>query len=72
MNKKTDVYRIKVKGIPGSHITDGLADLTITPLDDGEAMLTVAIVDQAALRGLLNQLWDFNITVIGIERIENE
>jgi hypothetical protein len=28
--------------------------------------------DQAALRGLLEQLWNLNITVISVDKIENE
>ncbi len=67
-----DIYRIKVKELPGRHITDWFAGMTITPLENGETMLTTPVVDQAALRGLLNHLWDFNLTVTAMERIENE
>jgi hypothetical protein len=33
-----------------------------------ETTLTGEIIDQAALRGLLNQLWDWNLTVIAVTR----
>jgi hypothetical protein len=32
--------------------------------------LTVAVADQAALRGVLGKLWDLNLTLISIRRIE--
>jgi hypothetical protein len=32
--------------------------------------LRVRLADQAALRGLLNRLWDLNLVVISIRRIE--
>ena len=65
-----EVYRIQVKESPGHHIIDYFPELTITTLENGEAILTAPIVDQAALRGLLNHLWDFNITVTSVERIK--
>lgn len=36
--------------------------------DDGRAMTALRgpIVDQAALRGILTQLWDLNLTVLSI------
>jgi hypothetical protein len=33
-------------------------------------VLTVHVRDQAALRGIVNQLWDLNLTLIGIRRIQ--
>jgi hypothetical protein len=65
-----EVYRIQVKESPGHHIDDYFPGLTITTLENGEAMLTASLVDQAALRGLLNHLWDFNISVTAVERIK--
>ena len=32
----------------------------------------VAVQDQAALRGLLNQLWDLNLTLVSLHRIVPE
>ena len=34
-------------------------------------VLTVRVRDQAALRGVLNQLWDLNFTLIGVRRIQS-
>jgi hypothetical protein len=67
-----EVYRIKVKEIPGLQTVDCFSGLTISTLENGEVMLNALIVDQAALRGLLNYLWDINISVIAVEKINNE
>jgi hypothetical protein len=41
-------------------------------MEDGKTLLVGPFVDQSALRGLLNQLWNLNITVISVDKIENE
>jgi hypothetical protein len=34
--------------------------------------LTARVVDQSALRGMLCKLWDLNLTLISVRRIEEE
>ena len=34
--------------------------------------ILIAVPDQAALRGLLNKLWDLNLTIISVAQQENE
>ena len=65
-------YRIKVKETLDHSFTDWFGDLTLTPQKDGKTLLVGPFTDQSALRGLLDQLWNFNITVLSVERIENE
>ena len=65
-----DTYRIITKELPCHHITDLIAGLTISPLENGNNLLIVPIVDQSALRGLLDYLWDFNTTILVVERID--
>ncbi len=65
-----DTYRIITKELPSHHITDLIAGLTISPLENGNNLLIVPIVDQSALRGLLDYLWDFNTTILVVERID--
>ena len=65
-------YRIRVKETLDRHFTDWLGNLTLTPLENGETILLCSFTDQPALRGFLDQLWNLNITVITVERIENE
>ncbi len=36
----------------------------------GRTTLTGAVADQAALRGALCRLWDLNLTIVSVQRIE--
>ena len=65
-----NTYRIRVKGTLGQHATDWFGDLTITPLESCETVLIGRFTDQSTLRGLLDQLWDLNLTVLSVERVE--
>jgi hypothetical protein len=65
-------YHILVKETLDQHFADWYGDLSILPQQNGETLLIGSFVDQPALRGFLERLWDLNITVITIERIENE
>ena len=49
----------------------GLA-VTLTHSSDQAPLttLTIPVADQAALRGLLCKLWDLNLTLISVRRIE--
>ncbi len=65
-------YRIRVKETLESHFADWLDDLAVLPQENGETLLVSKFTDQPALRGFLDQLWNLNITVITVERIDNE
>ena len=65
-------YRILVKETLDHPFANWYGDLTIMPGENGETLLIGSFADQPALRGFLEQLWNLNITVITIERIENE
>jgi len=65
-----DTYCIKVKGTLGHRTMDWFGDLTITLLQNGETMLVGQFTDQSSLRGLVDQLWDLNFTVLSVERVE--
>jgi hypothetical protein len=69
---QSDKYRIRVKETLDCHFTNWLDNLTLLPQDNGETLLIGTFIDQSALRGFLDQLWNVNITVITVERIENE
>lgn len=65
------VYRIRVRGRLARRWSDWLGGLAISvEVDDGapEAVLTGPVVDQSALRGILNRLWDLNLTLISVSR----
>jgi hypothetical protein len=71
-SNQSNTYHILVKEALDHSITDWFGELTIIPQENGETLLVGYFVDQPALRGFLEQLWNLNITVITVERIEND
>jgi hypothetical protein len=69
---QANTYRIRVKETLDRHFADWLGNLALLPQENGETLLVGSFTDQPALRGFLDQLWNLNITVITVERIENE
>ena len=65
-------YRIRVKETLDRCFAVWQANLSLLPQENGETLLIGTFTDQPALRGFLDQLWNLNITVITVERIENE
>lgn len=65
-------YRITLEGYLDECWADWFAGFTITSRGhNGElTILTGPVADQAALRGLLNQIWDFNLALVAIERLD--
>ncbi len=65
------VYRITVQGALDPEWAIWLHDLILTSAKiDGQPVTTLSgpVADQAALRGILNKLWDLNLTVINVKR----
>lgn len=60
------LYQIRVRG----HLDDRWADapegMTVTWDETGDTLLTVPVVDQAALYGLLRKLRDLGVTLVSI------
>lgn len=71
-NPPETVYRIRLKGMISPSLMAWFGDITHLPQANDETLLVGKFADQAALRGLLDQLWDLNFTIIAIEKIENE
>ena len=59
-------YEIRVKGHLDERWSDWFDGLGITNLDNGEAVLSGDIVDQAALHGLLNKVRDLGLPLIAL------
>jgi len=72
MSLQGETYRIMVKETFDRHVIDWFGEMTVIPQEDGKTILIGSFRDQPALRGFLDQLWNINLTVITVERIENE
>jgi hypothetical protein len=67
---KPAMYRIRVLGTLDTSWATLLGDMTVTHKVAEVTMTTLTglVADQAALRGLLAQIWDLNLTVVSVER----
>jgi hypothetical protein len=68
MTDEQAVYQIKVQGKLDEKWSDWFNGMTVT-LESDITTLTGAVVDQAALRGILDKIWDLNLTLISVNRI---
>ncbi len=59
-------YEIRVRGHLGPDWADWLDGLALTPLENGEMLLSGHIVDQAALIGILTKLNRLNLALISV------
>jgi hypothetical protein len=64
------VYQIRIKGHLDSHWTDWFEGLTITLEDNGDTVLTGAVVDQAALHGLIKKVRDLGMPLVSVSPVE--
>ncbi len=60
------IYKIRIKGQLDSQWTDWFEGLTITLDDNGDTLLTGAVIDQAALHGLLKRVRDLGLPLISV------
>ena len=67
-----DIYRITLKGHLDSEWSDWFDGLTVTPVDNGETILTGPIVDQTALHGVLIKIRDLGLPLLSLTRTEPE
>jgi hypothetical protein len=63
------MYHIKIKG----HLDDTLAgwfeDMTVSNLEEGDALLAGFLPDQAALQGILKRISDLGLTLISVNAV---
>ena len=62
-------YRIRVNGHLDERWSEWFDGLEITNLQNGEAMLSGEIVDQAALHGVLAKVRDLNLALVAVSRV---
>ena len=65
-----EFFEIQVKGHLDSSWADWLEGLEIELLDNGEMVLSGYIVDQAALMGILNGLYNLNLTLLSVNKVD--
>jgi hypothetical protein len=67
-------YRIEVQGRIDASWSEWLDCMSIRYERDAQgsplSVLTGRVADQAALRGLLGKIWNMNLSVIGLHRLE--
>ena len=67
-------YRITVEGKIDTSWSDWLGGLQLVSRKEADDMtvttLSGVLIDQAALRGLLNRLWDLNLVVRSVEQLD--
>jgi len=67
MNKGS-IYHIRIKGNLNPTSFGWMEDASIIHQDNTETLIAIYIRDQSALRGLLEQFWNFNFTILSVER----
>ncbi len=67
-------YQIIVQGCLDPSWSDWFRGMELTNETgkDGRLITTLrgTMADQATLRGILNQLWDLNLTILSVNRVE--
>ena len=69
-NDQPSVYQIKMQGKLDASWSGWFSGMAIT-LDGSTTILTGAVADQPALRGILTKLWDLNLDLISVNRVED-
>lgn len=62
-------YQIKVRGRLDETWADWFNGMTIT--SERDITTLTGAVDQAKLRGIVSKIWDLNLTVISVNRLES-
>ena len=68
------LYQIKVQGYLETGWEEWLNGMSLSyeedPLHSSVTVFTGPVLDQAALRGILNKLWNMNLTLLSLIRLE--
>ena len=63
-------YRIDIKGVLGTRWSEHFGGLSVTP--QGDRTVIRGSMDQAALHGLLTQVRDLGLQLLGVETVDGE
>jgi len=64
------IYQIRIEGHLGQQWIDWFDGLSITLEEDGDALLTGPVIDQAALHGLLKKVRDLGMPLVSIRQVQ--
>lgn len=65
------LYRLRLRGHLGAAWEAWFDGMTVVREPDGTTLLTGAVVDQAALHGLLKRIRDLGVPLIAVERVDD-
>ena len=75
-SERTSLYRIVIAGELHESWSDWLGKVDLERkemgVDSCHTILLSEVPDQAALRGLLNQIWDLNLILISLNRYKQD
>ncbi len=63
------IYEIRIKGHLSEQWSRWFDGLTITNFENGEGLLSGAVMDQAALHGILERIRDLNLTLVSVNPV---
>lgn len=69
-SNKGSIYHIRIKGNLNQTTFAWMEDASIIHQENNETIIAIYITDQSALRGLLEQFWNFNFTILSVEKGE--
>jgi len=65
-------YEIRVKGHLDQRWSEWFDGMTITNVEDGDTIISGSLPDQAALHSLLVKVYNLNLSLISVSRIERD
>lgn len=66
----TPMYEFCIGGQLDQRMAEGFDGFTITPLPEGNTLITGAVMDQAALHGIISRIHDLGLPLISVKRKE--
>lgn len=63
-------YEIRVAGHLSEQWVDWFEDMTITPADNGDTLITGSVIDQSALHGLLKKVRDLGLPLVSVNQVQ--